>query len=76
MAHKRLLCATCGTALCNDVIALNLKLSGRAASRFFCADCLAARLDMPDSEPARLIAFFKENHCELFARDYLGRDAP
>lgn len=68
---KRILCGACRRALDNDEVALNLKVGGRAASRFFCLPCLASRTGADEAELRKMTAFFKENGCELFERRYV-----
>lgn len=52
-------------------IALNLKLRGRASSRFVCMSCMAERLDCAEQSLADMAAFYQENGCELFERQYV-----
>lgn len=68
---KRILCARCGASLGNTEIALNLKLRGRAVGTFYCLDCLAGILDSDRAALTRLADHFRENGCELFARQYV-----
>ncbi|MDR2505040.1 MAG: hypothetical protein LBD16_02925 [Oscillospiraceae bacterium] len=68
---NQLLCGGCREPLCNDEIAVNLKLRGRAVGTFFCMDCLSERIDCAKDELLRMAVFFRENGCELFAREYL-----
>ena len=67
---KRLDCRRCARRLTNLEIALNLKLSGRAASTFYCLSCLADRYDVSEEQLMAWAKFFKENGCELFSRQY------
>ena len=68
---KRLGCAVCGRNLTNTEIALNLKLRGRAVSRFFCLSSLSRQMDCTEKELLDMAAFFRENGCELFSRQYV-----
>lgn len=69
---KRLLCENCQSSLCNDEIALNLKLRSRSVGTFFCLKCLSHRMDCPKEKLTQMAAFFRENGCELFTRQYVN----
>jgi len=69
---KQLLCKVCQTALSNDEIALNLKLRGRSVGTFFCPGCFSNRLNCTENELMEMMAFFRENGCELFAHRYVN----
>lgn len=58
--------------LCNEGIALNLKLRGRSIGTFFCLHCLALHLDCTEAHLRQMAAFFRENGCELFQRNYVN----
>lgn len=77
---RRIRCEGCQSLLGNTEIALNLKLRGRAVSRFCCLSCLAERLDCTRETLKEMAAFYKDNGCELFAREYVceheGGDGP
>lgn len=68
---RRIGCEGCTRTLANTEIALNLKLRGRAVSRFFCMDCLALRCDCSAEKLTELAQFYRSNGCELFAREYV-----
>ena len=68
---KRILCARCGASLNNTEIALNLKLRGRALGTFYCLGCLAAGMEKTPEELKDLAAYFRDNGCELFSRQYV-----
>ena len=69
---KHISCADCGESLGNAEIALNLKLRGRSTGRFSCLACLARRLDCGEEKLRSMAEYYRDNGCELFARDYLG----
>lgn len=69
---KQLLCTDCANTLCNDEIALNLKLRGRSTGTFFCLRCFSRRLDCTQDELMQMANFFRENGCELFANKYVN----
>lgn len=73
---KRMACFACRRALNNTEIALNLKLQGRAASRFFCLSDLARRTGSTEGSLMAMAEFFRDSGCELFSREYVeeGRD--
>ena len=68
---KRLGCAACGRTLYNTEIALNLKLRGKASSRFFCLTDLGAQTDSTEEELLEMASFFRENGCALFSQEYV-----
>jgi len=68
---RRICCEGCQGPLGNLEIALNLKLRGRAVSRFCCLSCLAERLGCTRETLREMAAFYKGNGCELFAREYV-----
>ena len=59
-------CMKCGAALGGDEIALHKKLIFRAATEYFCIDCLAAYLEVTPEDIEDKIQMFKEDGCELF----------
>ncbi|MBE5799068.1 MAG: hypothetical protein E7321_03860 [Clostridiales bacterium] len=73
-------CEGCKSLLGNMEIALNLKLRGRAVSRFYCLSCLAQQLGCTRSALEEMAAFYSSGGCELFAREYVceyeGGDRP
>ena len=71
---KRLYCYSCGERLLNSEVALNLKLRGRSVGLFFCAACLAERMDTTADELQELTRYFTENGCELFSRHYVDEE--
>jgi len=68
---RRILCEECKASLGNMEIALNLKLRGRAASRFACLPCLARRLGCAQALLEEKAAFYRSHGCELFACEYV-----
>jgi len=72
---RRICCEDCQSSLGNMEIALNLKLRGRAASRFCCLPCLAKRLDCTRAALEETAAFYSSHGCELFAREYVCETA-
>jgi hypothetical protein len=68
---KRLLCKDCQGNLCNDEIALNLKLRSRSVGTFFCLNCLSHRMDCPKETLIEMVAIYRENGCELFSYQYV-----
>lgn len=61
-------CAGCGKRISGDEVALNQKLLGMQIGRFFCIECLAARLDAAPEYLQKLIVQFKEKGCTYFTR--------
>ena len=70
---KRLLCEDCSATLDNMETSLNLKLRGRAVGTFYCLRCLGDRMDCLPEELVKLAAYFRDNGCELFAREYVDK---
>lgn len=68
---KRLLCAACCRCLDNMEVALNLKLRGRAVSRFFCLSDLSVHFACTEKDLLEMVSFFRENGCELFLQQYV-----
>ena len=77
---RRIRCEGCQSLLGNIEIALNLKLRGRAVSRFCCLSCLAERLACTREALEEMAAFYSGHGCELFTRKYVceceGGDGP
>ena len=65
-------CLVCGQELSNDLIALNIKLSGLGSPCLRCIQCLAVDMDILAEELQALIAYFHETGCEIFRRNYLA----
>lgn len=65
-------CETCGTALCNDEIALGVKLGGLSAPRLKCLACLAREYQTSVPELEALIEYYRQSGCVHFQRDYLA----
>ena len=65
-------CSVCGRALCNDEIALSIKLFGLAAPKLCCISCAADLLDTRPKTLEELIAHYHASGCVHFQRDYLS----
>lgn len=65
-------CRGCGRALCNDEVALSIKLFGLAAPKLFCVGCAARALGAESDALKDLIAHYRASGCVHFQRDYLS----
>lgn len=63
---KKIECHLCNTWLEKNYVALNKKLLGRQAKKFFCIDCLAEYLGCTKDDLHVKIEEFKEQGCRLF----------
>lgn len=62
-------CMKCGAALGGDEIALHKKLIFRAATEYFCIDCLAAFCSTSRERLEQLTAYYhRTGECILFAK--------
>ena len=62
-------CKRCGAALKLDDIRIHKKMISRAASEYFCIDCLAWYANTTRAEIERYIAYLKQTGiCQLFPK--------
>ena len=63
------LCKRCGTALKLDDIRIHKKMISRAATEYFCIDCLAWYANTTREEIEKYIAYLKQTGiCQLFPK--------
>lgn len=63
-------CMKCGAVLTGDEIALHRKLISRAATEYFCLDCMARYCGVTREHLEGLIAYFhRTGICVLFAKE-------
>ena len=64
-------CIKCGTALSGDEIALHRKLICRAATEYFCMDCLANFCSTSRERLEALVSYYhRTGECILFAKQH------
>lgn len=62
-------CMECGAALSGDEIALHRKLIYRAATEYFCMDCLAAFCSTNRERLENLVSYYHHTgECILFSK--------
>lgn len=62
-------CPRCGALLTGDEIALHRKLISRAATEYFCLDCLAQHCSATRAQLQSLIDYYhRTGVCTLFVR--------
>ena len=59
-------CCVCGQTADSDAVALNKKLLGTQASKFFCLPCLADNLGVSVEDLLAKIEEFRAEGCTLF----------
>ena len=59
-------CYACGKTADSDAVALNKKLLGKNATKFFCLPCLADNLGVSVEDLLAKIEEFKAEGCTLF----------
>lgn len=63
------LCMKCGAVLSGDEIALHKKMISRAATKYYCMDCLAAFGSTSRERLEKLAAYYHSTgECILFAK--------
>ena len=60
------MCAGCGRELTRDEIGMTRKLISRAASEFFCWECLSAQFGCPVEKLKELKEHYRREGCMLF----------
>ena len=61
-----LTCTRCGRPLEKDEAALTKKLINRAATQFYCIDCLAQMFEVTRQDLEKKIVEFRQMGCTLF----------
>lgn len=65
----RHVCMKCGASLSGDEVALHRKLVYRAATEYFCIDCLAAFCSTSRARLEQLVSYYhRTGECILFAK--------
>ena len=59
-------CADCGRPVTPDEIAVTRKLINRGTTTWYCAGCLARRLEVTRADIEERIAYFRAMGCTLF----------
>ncbi len=67
---KRIFCDNCRRELCDDEIALNLKLLGKHIGTFRCYECLAVWVGCDAIKLKQMTEHYKRSGCILFQINY------
>ncbi len=68
---KKVNCDHCDKELCNDEIALNLKLLGKQIGNFKCYQCLSQYFSFDTEKLISLAEYYKNSGCFLFQISYI-----
>lgn len=67
---KVIRCQDCSQKLCNDEIALNLKIFGKYIGNFHCSSCLSVTLGCDIEKLKEMMFYYKNSGCFLFQTAY------
>ena len=59
-------CSSCKKSITQDEMAVTKKLINRAATIYYCVDCLANMFEVSEEDIRKKIVYFKKMGCTLF----------
>jgi hypothetical protein len=71
---KSVYCHNCTNELCNDEIALNLKLLGKHIGTFQCYHCLSKYIGSDITKLQSMSEYYRSSGCILFQTSYIGKE--